>query len=123
MEYIGKTKMVLKHLGFLEKKYGLIFVFQSFDDYNGFYGPIDTYSFYNDFGCFTLHNIVQKGEWGLFVSKEFSTDQYQLLNTEINQKVYFRKYLLFSSFLKDIAKVIVNQISLNKNFFGIKVIG
>jgi len=121
MKYTGKTKLIKKHLGFLETDYGLKFEFQTFEDYKGFCGPIDAYSFYNDFGCFTMHNIVQKGEWGWFVSKKFSQNQYELLDTEIDQRNYIdKRYWLYSSVLKKLAEIIKNQIELSGSFFGIK---
>lgn len=122
MKYTGKTKLIKKHLGFLETDYDLKFAFQTFEDYKGFCGPIDTYSFYNDFGCFTLHNIVQKGEWGWFVSKKFSQNQYELLESEIDQRNYIdKRYWLYRSVLKKLGEIIKNQIELSGGFFGILV--
>ena len=123
MHYMGKTKLITKYLGFLETNYGFKFEFQTFDEYNGFHGPIDTYSFYNKFGCFTLHNIVQRGEWGWFTSKEFSKDQYKLMETEINQKEYIcERYCFDSSLIKKLAIIIENQIVLHGNFFNIPIV-
>lgn len=68
--YEGKEKLIKKHLSFLINEYNMSFKYQCFNDYKGFKGPIDVYSFYNDNGCFTLHNIVQRGEWGWYVSKK-----------------------------------------------------
>lgn len=122
MHYIGKTKLIRKHLGFLETTYGFKFAFQTFDNYNGFCGPIDTYSFYNNLGCFTLHNVVQKGEWGWFTSKKFSTNQYQLLEVEINQRNYINhRYWFYSSVLKELAYQIEFQINEHGSFFDIKL--
>ena len=87
-KYDGQTKLILKFFNFLVQDYGMKFVFQTYSDYYGFFGPIDTYSFYNTYGCFTLLNIVQRGEWGWFVSSKFSTNLNELLKTEINQKTY-----------------------------------
>lgn len=123
MRYIGNTKLIQKHLGFLETEYDFKFSFQTFDDYNGFYGPIDTYSFYNNFGCFTLHHVVQRNEWSWFTSKKFSTNQYELLEIEINQTNYICGFRLFySSVLKELASIIRKQIELYSGFFDICVI-
>ena len=106
MKYIGKTKVVLYYLGFLKDEYDFNFAFQTFNKYNGFCGPIDTYSFYNTYGCFTLLNIVQRGEWGWFVSSKFSTNLNELLKTEINQKTYiYKTYWLYGSVLKELSSI------------------
>lgn len=121
-QYDGKTKLILKHLGFLTSEHNFKFVFQTFDDYNGFNGPIDAYSFYNEKGCFTIHNVVQKGEWGWFKSKRFSTDQYELLNTEISQRLYITKRIWFdSTMLKFLAHIVKNEIQRTHCLFGIEV--
>lgn len=122
--YNGKTKLILKYLGFLVEKYNMRFSFQSFSNYIiGFAGPSDCYSFYNDYGCFTIHNFVQRGEWRLFRSLKFSNNQYELLDKEIYQRPYFdRSYLTSSGWLKALAKVIHNEIEIKKSFFSIKLI-
>ena len=119
--YSGQTKLILRHLGFL-KKYGFEFCFQTFDDYKGFRGPIDTYSFYNKYGCFTLHNIAQKGEWNWFVSRSFSTNQYELLEKEIDPSFYIStKCWLYSTVIKRLAKFLEGQVIHGKSMFGIKI--
>lgn len=121
-EYTGESKNVLKYLGFLVDDYQMQFLFQSFDEYKGFCGPINTYSFYNNNGCFTLHQVVQRGEWGWYVSKELHKDQYALLETEISQNEYIRRGSVFArSSLKNLADIIDEQILVSKEFFGIKV--
>ena len=121
MQYQGKTKLILKHLGFLREESGLNFAFQSFDSYHGFCGPIDTYSFYNDFGCFTLHHIVQKGEWAWYKSSKFSKSQYKLLETEINQSNYISQCFFLGSVLKKLSESIQSQIALTNEFFDIPI--
>lgn len=93
--YNGRTKLILKHLGFLKTEYGMTFEFQTFSYYDGFYGPIDAYSFYNKYGCFTLYNIVQKRDWSWFVSKSFSRNLDELLENEINPNLYISTKCLF----------------------------
>lgn len=120
--YSGKTKLVLKHLGFLLDEYGLKFQFQTFDDYQGFYGPIDTYSFYNEYGCFTLHNIVQRGEWSWFLSKEFSKSQYELLEKKIDPNLYISTNCwLYGSVLKRLSNSLKTQIETTGSIFGFRV--
>ena len=120
--YKGETKLVLRYLDFLTKEYGMTFEFQTFEDYNGFCGPIDTYSFYNDFGCFTLHNIVQKGEWHWYVSKTFSNEQTELLKKEIDPNLYISaKCFLYRTVLKRLALCIKEQVATTGTMFGIKI--
>ena len=64
--YQGKTRKILAVLGFLLKEYNLQFKFQTFEMWYNFYGPMDTYSFYNEFGCLTYimpFNVVS----GLYI--------------------------------------------------------
>lgn len=119
--YNGKTKLVLKYLGFL-KEHGMEFKFQSFSEYKGFSGPIDTYSFYNQNGCFTMHNIVQRNEWNWFVSKSFSENQYKLLEKEISQNLYITKrYWLYSRVLSELSNLLKFEILSTGAVFGIKL--
>lgn len=121
-EHSGESKAVLKYLGFLVDDYQMQFSFQSFDEYKGFSGPVNTYSFYNENGCFTLHQVVQHGEWGWYASKEYCENQYDLLETEIKQNEFISENSLsYKKMLKELAFCILNQISVSNNFFGIKV--
>ena len=120
--YCGESKTILKVLGFLVKKYQMSYKFQSFDEYLGFSGPINTYNFYNEKGCFTLCQVVQRGEWGWYVSKEIHANLPGLLETEINQ----RDYIHHSSFsykrtLKVLGDVIREQLEHSQHFLGIEV--
>lgn len=118
--YEGKTKLIMKYFDFLVKECGMKFQFQTFFEYNGFYGPIDTYSFYNSNGCFTFHNIVQRGEWGWYKSSRFSTNQYDLLEKEINQRDYLvRDYFFTRSWLNALSKIIKGQVYRSNSAFGI----
>ena len=92
--YQGKTRKILAVLGFLLKEYNLQFKFQTFEMWYNFYGPMDTYSFYNEFGCLTLHNAVQRG----YMTKNYWT---------------------FNGWIKGLAQVIKKQIDKERNLFGI----
>ncbi len=118
-----KESLILKHLGFLKDNYGFCFCHQTFNRYHGFEGPIETYSFYNPHGCFTLHNIVQKGEWGWYYSKNFSLKQEELLEQEIDQSLYVSQRNMFTNYniWKLLAQSIKQQISVSGSVFGIKV--
>jgi len=119
-KYEGKTKKILKYFGFLVEKYNMKFKFQTFDEYLGFPGPIDTYSFYNKNGCFTFQNIVQIGEWNWYIAKEFSHNQYELLEKNVDQRDYlFKSYFFTNSWLKDFSKIIKKQAERSNSAFGI----
>lgn len=121
-EYLGESKVILKYLGFLVDDYQMQFSFQSFEEYKGFSGPVNTYSFYNKNGCFTLHQVVQRGEWGWYVSKDYHENQYDLLENEIKQNEFISTNgLSYKKMLKELAFCISNQISASNQFFGIKV--
>ena len=120
--YTGDSKMVLKVLGFLCKEYRMEFRYQKFDEYLGFCGPINTYSFYNEQGCFTLHQVVQRGEWGWYVSSTVYTNLYELLDIEIRQSDYIpNSTFSYKKNLKMLAQVIRKQIENSQQFFGIEV--
>ena len=121
-QYEGKTKKILTIFGFLIREYNLQFKFQTFGMYHNFYGPMDTYSFYNEFGCFTLHNAVQRGEWGLYKSEKFSEDQYKLMAREIYDCDYPTKWhWTTTGWLKDLAQAIKEGIDKEGTLFGIRV--
>ena len=118
----GKKKLVIKFFGYLISEFNMQFTFQKFDKYEYFYGPIYCYSFYNEFGCLTFHNVAQRGEWGVFVSKKFSTNQYELLEQEINQTEYLNKsYYLTKSWIKDLSKVVYAMAKKEHKVFSIKL--
>lgn len=121
-QYEGKTKKILTIFGFLIREYNLQFKFQTFSMYHNFYGPMDTYSFYNEFGCFTLHNAVQRGEWGLYISEKFSEDQYKLMAREIYDCDYPTKWhWTTTGWLKDLAQAIKEEIDKKGTMLGIRV--
>ena len=121
-QYEGKTKKILTIFGFLIREYNLQFKFQTFSMYHNFYGPMDTYSFYNEFGCFTLHNAVQRGEWGLYKSEKFSEDQYKLMAREIYDCDYPTKWhWTTTGWLKDLAQAKKEEIDKKGTMLGIRV--
>lgn len=119
---MSNEKKILKYLGFLKTEFGMSYAFQSFSNYRGFAGPIETYSFYNDNGCITFHHIIQRGEWGWYTSKEFSNIQEGLLEKEIEQREYLHKsYFLTKSWLKDLQQALHEEIKQYGTVFHIKV--
>lgn len=118
----GKSKTVLKFLGFLIDEYRLDYLFQKFDKYSDFYGPIHAYSFYNDYGCFTLLEVVQRGEWAWYVSEKIYTNLEELLETEIKQTDYIQQqFFSYKTCLKVLGDLIRQQLEHSQQFFGIVV--
>ena len=121
-EYIGESKSVLKLLEFLIKEYQMKYIFQSFDEYMGFHGPINTYSFYNEHGCFTVLQVVQRGEWGWYTSKKVHENLHDLLETEIRQSDFTQQSTFsYKRNLKILGTVIRKQVETAQHFFGIAI--
>lgn len=122
MCYNGESQTILKFLGFLVDEYQMKYMFQTFNEYLGFHGPINTYSFYNQYGCFTLLQVVQRGEWSWHVSGKIDTNLYNLLQTEIKQKDFIQHSTMsYKKHLKLLADVIKEQVECSQRFFGITV--
>ncbi len=109
-------------------KYNFKYGFNNFSCFNGFLGPFYAYSFYNEYGCFTILHAVQRNEIEYYVSKKFSDNQGILFETQISEKVFIilkklRKKPLnwFKSDNVLLADYIVDEIKTNGDFFGIKV--
>lgn len=121
--YISQSKIVLEYLKFLLDEYGFNYRFQMFDSFHDFHGPIEAYSFYNRYGCFTLHHIVQRGEWELYISDHVSTNQSELTANKIDLTLYIsRPCWRIRTFLKRLSYSIKYQISSTGHFFGIQAI-
>lgn len=119
-----------KIFDFLEKDYGLKHSYQSFKNcFNGYWW-VYTHSYYNENGCFTIHNLPQRGEIDFYFSKKFSNIREELCEVSIDiQKVgceiWIRNKPLFgyrqSSMLKTLSEVIKSEIKESGQFFGVKV--
>lgn len=119
---IGESKLVRDTLAFLIDDYRMSFSYNVYDEFLHFKGPIYCYSFYNEYGCFTIQHIKQRGEIGWFVSNKYSDDQYELLKKEINQKLYPETPAwTFKSHLSQIALAIKIEIKTTNSLFGIRI--
>ena len=123
--------------GFLVKEYNLKSCYQVFDHCFDGNRRVYTYSFYNDGGCFTIHNLPQRGELDFYYAKHFSHDRKALCEKVIdvsvveksiwqkNSKVLGFKNPFFwrsgKRVLCTLAEVIRRQIESRGEFFGIKV--
>lgn len=117
-----KSKWILRYFGFLMDDYGMKFAVQTFHQYAGFSGPIYVYSFYNENGCFSFHYIVQRDEWGWYTSKNFSNQQNELMEQEINQKQYLNQsYNSIKSALLDLSEKLKAEIADKGSVFGIQL--
>ena len=64
---------VAELFNFLENDYGLFFQYQNFSNcYNGGWF-VETYSYFNNSGCFTIYLLDARGEWWCYYSPKFST--------------------------------------------------
>ena len=119
---------VEKNFKFLFDKYHFKYGYNNFSSFYDFLGPFDAYSFYNEYGCFTILYAVQRNEVEYYISKEFSNKQKILFEINISEQIFkilknLRKNLL-NLVKKDnvlLSNYIVEQIEKNGEFFGIKV--
>jgi hypothetical protein len=126
-----------KQFDFLVNDYGLKHVYQEFNNCYGGNWQVFTHSYYNDSGCFTIHNLPQRGELDFYYAKEFSKVRENLcehlidvssIEKEILDKhfkiLFFRNPFFWwsrSKVLKALAEVIKAEINKKGEFFGIKV--
>ncbi len=122
---------------FLMKDYGLSYRYQKFDNCFGGGWTAQTYSFYNDSGCFTIHFLLQKNELDFYRASRFSTKREELcekmvdvssIEPEIWNKhtkiwVFNRPFFWWNSnkILSVFAESLKVHLAKNKDFFGIRV--
>ena len=121
---------------FLKKDYNLSYKYQEFTKcYEGNW-IVQTHSFYNDSGCFTIYVEIQRGIEFWYASR-FSTERKELCEREID--IYsieteiwdrYAKFWIFkrpffwwneNKVLRTLAKVLKVHLTKNNNFFGIRV--
>lgn len=119
--------LIKKELGFLTEKYAMQYAFQEFEEYSM---DVETYSFYNENGCFTVYYLEQRDELGLFYSGTFSKNLNELREQEIDQhscegNIWKKHKPLFGygkkMYFKTLHKVIEAQIDKTGLFYGVKV--
>ncbi len=110
-------------------KYDFKYGFNNFTSFLGFSGPFFAYSFYNEYGCFTILHAVQRNEIEYYVSKKYSNKQEILFKAKISEQVFkilsrLRKNPLnwFKSDNVLLLNYIVDEIKKKGEFFGIKVL-
>ena len=121
---------------FLKKNYNLSYEYQEFTNCYGGGWTVQTHSFYNDSGCFTIYIEVQRGMC-FWYSSHFSTDREELCEREIdissiepyfwrkNEKILFFKNPFFwwnsKRVLKTLAEALKAHLAKDNCFFGIQV--
>jgi hypothetical protein len=121
-----------KKFEFLVKDYNLRYSFQRFENYPFGNWSADMHSYYNDSGCLSICNLVQRGELDFYYAKKFSANiaeltEQSLVIDSVEQEIWRKakkKFLFeyrYSLFLKTLAEVIETQINKTGQFYGIKV--
>lgn len=105
---------------FLFKKYHFSFAKNDLGnavDQNGnffFYGPVYCYSIYNSDICISILKLVQRQEYDIYITKDFSLDQSYIRGGVSVEDEYCYNWYLFSKHLKD-------ELLETGNLFGFKI--
>ncbi len=121
---------------FLVTKYGLAYQHQTFSNCYGGHWEVETYSYYNESGCFTIYFEVQRG-MDFWYASQFSSDYRKLCEREIDisliepeiwarrERVWFIKWPFFwwnsNKVLFTLAEVLKAHLAKHKCFFGIQI--
>ncbi len=101
----------MKHFAFLLTEHN--FKFDKLElgdmvDENGklwFYGPYNCYYFYNNKVCINFLNLVQRGDWDVYMTQEVLSDQ-NLINKgkKAPEELWYNWSLLASAIKEELAK-------------------
>ena len=121
---------------FLNKDYNLCYKYQEFTNCYGGSWTVQTHSFYNDSGCFSIYIEIQRGMYFWYAS-QFSTEREGLCEREVDvssiepqiwdkhERVWFLKNPFFwwndNKVLNTLAEALKVHLTKNNEFFGIKV--
>ena len=121
---------------FLKKDYNLSYRYQKFINCYGGNWTVQTHSFYNDSGCFTIYIEIQRGMTFWYASR-FSTEREELCEEEIDvsaiepqiwdkhERICFFKNPFFWSndnkVLSTLAETLKVHLARENEFFGIQV--
>ena len=121
-DLVRRSLLVNKYFCFLCDDYHMEFSMQEDTFACGVNRPTYIYSYYNDFGCFSICEIVQRGEWDCYLAGEFTSCIQKLLSDKVRQKDYL-SWNVFTArgYLKATARYVKKQILQEGNFFGIEV--
>lgn len=126
-----------KLFDFLVNDYGLNYKYQQFSNCWGLGYFVNTYSFYNYSGCFTIQHTLQSNEIDFYHSFRFSTNREELCEKGIDifsiepeiweksEKIWLFKKPFYwwsnKNLLNTLSKVLKIHISKYNNFFDIQV--
>ncbi|MBQ3215078.1 MAG: hypothetical protein IJB11_03060 [Oscillospiraceae bacterium] len=131
--------MEIKNLfAFLIEDFKLEYRHQEFDKCYGGNWTVNTHSFYNESGCFTIYSLVQHGgELDFYYAPVFSTNLEELCDKLVDissiEKEVWKKHTKFGVFprpffwlnnrkvLEALSEVLSAHINKHGEFFGIKV--
>lgn len=121
---------------FLKKDYNLCYRYQEFVRCYGGNWTVQTHSFYNDSGCFTIYIEIQRG-MDFWYAPRFSTERKELCEREIDvssiEPQIWDKYERFFIFknpffwwndnkvLRTLAEALKVHLAKDNEFFGIQV--
>ena len=121
---------------FLKKDYKLSYRYQEFINCYGGSWTVQTHSFYNDSGCFTIHIEIQRG-MDFWYASRFSTERKELCEKEIDvssiepqiwdkyERIFIFKNPFFwwndNKVLSTLAEALKVHLLKNNEFFGIQV--
>lgn len=115
-----EEKYLMKYLSFLLTEYNFKFdklYLGDMVDENGklwFYGPYNCYYFYNGNICINFLNLVQKGDWYIYITKDMLSDQNQIVKGKQVPTEYCYDLSLFVTEIKD-------ELKYNKTIFAINI--
>lgn len=125
-----------KLFDFLVKDYNLSYRYQEFTNCYGGNWIVQTHSFYNDSGCFTIYIEIQRGMEFWYASR-FSTKREDLCEREIyvssiepqiwnkHQRIWIFKNPFFwcsdNKVLSTLAEALKAHLAKDNEFFGIQV--
>ena len=121
---------------FLIKDYNLSYQYQEFLNCYGGNWTVQAHSFYNESGCFTIYNEVQRG-LSFYCASQLSTEREKLCEREVDislmephvwkerQTLWFFKNPFFwwsdKKVLSTLAEALKVHLAKNNEFFGITV--
>ena len=117
-------KNVRRKYVFLIDDYGMKYdeLIFSTDKSGSFLGPMFAHCFHNEHGVFIIYYALQRNEWYFYTADKYSTQQEELLQTDISDQVFKllreNKYL-FVSELSKLSIILKKQLRREPVLFGI----
>lgn len=79
-----------------------------------FYGPYNCYYFYNDKVCINFMNLVQRGDWNVYITSEVLSDQNRIKKGKEVPSMLCYNWTLFASTIK-------NELTDHQSILGIRI--